>query len=355
MFLFSRWSATSYSSGQNNEDDDGEQENEDEEEQEYEDEEEQENEDEEEQENEEEDEQENEDEGEQENANNEEENNVDEGEENEKDEEQQDNQNDRRRYLNDRAENQQQCGQYSQSEEQWWMGMQQCMGANVAFSLYGILSGDTIGVQGACRKATFINSFFTRDGLDNFAQASNGAVDTSSLSQSCSEYGDNGKYSMTTRCSSTGQFTVDTFNGQSCSSNSYVSTVDTLADLNAALTDYMDCIPIYSSDGSVDYATELLSNSTVCSVDGIYRGVCPDPHGLLKTYESNFAKAQKYGNYEVSENRKMATCILFFAAGVFLLLSRAYARGKENQLKKWAQENGVTEPELWSADYNVCA
>ena len=53
-------------------------------------------------------------------------------------------------------------------EEFWYMENTQPYRANVAFSLYGILAGRR---DRGCRRATFINSFYTRYGVQIFVQA----------------------------------------------------------------------------------------------------------------------------------------------------------------------------------------
>ena len=239
------------------------------------------------------------------------------------------------------------------------MGMGECMGANVAYSLYGVLPEDKNGKHSACRKGTFINSFFTTDGLSSFVAASNKAVDTSSISYTCSVY-DN-YYSTTTGCSSSGKFTIDTFSGQGCSGIKYNSTVDTLDELNANLTNSMGCTLIYSSDGSVNYATKLLSNSSVCTIDGKNRHFCPDPYGMVRKYEYNFAMAQKYSNYtvnlasqyEIPAVAKVASSVLFFAAGLGLLASSAWhVISNKHQKKIKSKGRKIPQTELKpSADY----
>ena len=56
----------------------------------------------------------------------------------------------------------------STTDAYWYMGNTQTFRANIAFSLYGILAGEK---DRGCRKATFINSFFTRYGVQSFVQS----------------------------------------------------------------------------------------------------------------------------------------------------------------------------------------
>lgn len=50
----------------------------------------------------------------------------------------------------------------------WYMGKIPPMGANVAFSLYGSLKGQTFS---GCNKDSFISSFYTNSGFDAFSSA----------------------------------------------------------------------------------------------------------------------------------------------------------------------------------------
>jgi hypothetical protein len=211
------------------------------------------------------------------------------------------------------------CGNQASSCDQWWGGMQPCYGANVAYSLYGILPGDNF-MTSPCNRHTFINSFFTRDGLDSFAQASNGKVDTSSLPEYCSKYNDN--YGATATCSSDGTFTQSIFKG-SCLAQNYLATVNTLDSLNEGL-EGMQCVLVY--DGSkTDYATQLLSQSVQCSFD---RDNCPDPYGLVRKYEYNlFMASTVVGKYVAPDADtyawvKKLSAFVFVFAGFALVAIR---------------------------------
>jgi hypothetical protein len=211
------------------------------------------------------------------------------------------NANGRLRYLQEdkNDEMQWQCGMGSRqceeqgSEDKWWVGMQPCMGANVAYSLYGVIDNGKAESGNPCSKANYVNSFFTTDGLTTFAYASNGKIDTSALTQVCTQ---NGDYAYSTGCSASGTFTMDKFSNGVCTSENYYSTTDTLNSLNEVLQDDMSCVLIYSSDGSVDYASSLLSQSVECSINMGHGESCPDPYGLLSKYEYNFSKVQRYSD-----------------------------------------------------------
>jgi hypothetical protein len=242
--------------------------------------------------------------------------------ENDQNQENNDRKRKKRRFLEDGGDGQS-CGNKSNSCEEWWMGMGSCYGANVAYSLYGILPGDAASTFNPCNRGTFINSFFTMDGLQSFVKASNGKVDISSISEQC-----NG--GMSTSCSADGKFVVDSFNG-GCYPSNYVATVDTLDSLNKALESHMSCTLIYTSGGT-NYASDILSQSQQCSIDMDH---CPDPHGLVGKYEFNFAMAQRYAKYKAPDVRTEKVidavfALVFTGAGVALLLHR-YRSPKEQE------------------------
>jgi hypothetical protein len=225
--------------------------------------------------------------------------------------------------------------------------MGQCVGANVAYTLYGVLPGDNIGrKESPCRKKTYINSFFTTNGLYSFAKATEGSVDISAAPQYCGYYSNDYYYTMTTGCSSSGKFTVDTFYGKGCIGAAYNSTIDTLDEMNANLTESMECTQIYASDGSAyDYATELLTYSSSCLPYGNNKYFCPDPYYKLKTYEYNYAMAQMNSSYFPSEigssdeeafTIRVITSTLFVASGLLLL-------GTVIMKKSWNEREEVVE------------
>jgi hypothetical protein len=225
---------------------------------------------------------------------------------------------------NNNNNNNAQCGREGGGEDNWWLGMGLCVGANVAYTLYGILPGDNMGKkESPCSKKTYINSFFTTDGLYSFAKATEGSVDVSAAPQYCGYYSNDYYYTMTTGCSSSGKFTLDTFYGKGCIGAYYNSTLDTLDDMNANLTASMECTQIYASDGSAyDYATELLTYSTSCLPYGNNKYFCPDPYHKLKTYEYNFAMAQMNRSYypaDVFRSEEEAFTIRVIASSLFLL------------------------------------
>lgn len=213
------------------------------------------------------------------------------------------------------------------------------MGSNVAYSLYGVLPDDSFKrKESPCSTKTFINSFFTTDGLTSFVKASEGNVDTSAISTQCEWYGNNKAYTSTLGCSAKAKFTTDTFLGSGCLGYNYNDTVNALEDLNANLTN-MECTLIYSSDESTNnYASKLLTYSEACTIDGVNAQFCPNPNGILTAYEYNFAMAQQNPNYTVTRTTfatvegtrggvaKLTTSIVLFITGAALFAGSAWQR-----------------------------
>jgi hypothetical protein len=217
---------------------------------------------------------------------------------------------------NDRNNNQNaqiKCGQSGgDNSNSWYVGMGSCIGANVAYALYGVLEDDhLVWKEYPCSKKTFINSFFTTDGLNSFLQVAPSYLTdlaSTAVSSQCTWYYDEigykTSYTTTMGCSANGRFTKDIFYGSGCLGYNYYNTTDTLDSLNDKLIDAMDCTLIYeqTEDGTVvtDYASDLLGSSEACTVEGVYKNFCPNPYKILSTYEYNFAMAQLDSNYTVT-------------------------------------------------------
>lgn len=196
----------------------------------------------------------------------------------------------------------------------WYMGKIPPMGANVAFSLYGALKGRTFG---GCKSDTFINSFYTKNGFEDFAKAmynagvsgfgsySYGDDDSSSsLSSTCMGYKGVG-------CDSNYGFVLHTYSTALCDPQKASGVKDQLAYLNKAMS-ASKCIKIYDSssysssyynqgdddgqaeqqDGDDSSPLSLLSHSSACFYQNFYSpdGECPDPYGKIKYYQQNFYK-----------------------------------------------------------------
>lgn len=224
----------------------------------------------------------------------------------------------------------------------WYMGSVPPMGANVAFSLYGVLKESDGKQTAGCNKGTFINSFYTNAGFNDFARSMNyaGLNDFSPYasasktysngdgnnegeshdehrelknyysnyaknanSYSGSSYGSNysaystaecqGGYGM--GCDSRYGFAVHTYSSDTCDPAYYSGVKDTVDGLNNAMSE-VDCVQIFDGNnwGGYDYvygtSVELLAYSTACNYMNFISpdGECPDPYGKIDNYVRNF-------------------------------------------------------------------
>lgn len=185
----------------------------------------------------------------------------------------------------------------------WYMGKIPPMGANVAFSLYGSLKGQTFS---GCNKDSFISSFYTNSGFDAFSSAMYKAgvsgfskyfyMSSSDGSSQSSQYLTAkcmGGYGV--GCDSSNGFAVHTYATSECDPQQVTGVKDTLYSLNKAMGN-AKCIKIYDRSRSSDYtegtAMDLLANSHSCFYQDVFSpdGECPDPYGILYNYQKQFHK-----------------------------------------------------------------
>ena len=165
-------------------------------------------------------------------------------------------------------------GDGNEDDNPWYMGRTQCYRANVAYSLYGVQTGDKTP-NDACRKRYYINTFISNNGIEDFGNALGLNNDGDATSQCVlveedddnndndndnddSNDGGNGSsfqhnvelypnaHSYTTYCAN-GRFVTAQFNGAFCTGKGELELMDTLSDLNNELGE-VDCILAYSVD-----------------------------------------------------------------------------------------------------------
>ena len=273
----------------------------------------------------------------------------------------------------------------------WYLGRSQCFRANVAYSLYGILKGES-SRSDACRKSTYINSFFTNYGVESFGGPLGLDVDTANSycktsTSGASEYynaddvsqdddylNDDVQFvnyaaytSYGTGCVS-GKFVTDKYSGAFCNGDSYMSTTSTLDTFNEAI-ESLGCTQIYSNNqgreledqNNQDYnfgemdAVTILSFSTACDIRQYPRD-CPDPYGKKRQYTKNLERAltSKTGSMR-NAPQKTATAFtwIFNIAGV-VLLGLAYNVHRKTARKPHPEDSTTTrsiekEPESFAA------
>ena len=229
----------------------------------------------------------------------------------------------------------------------WYMGNTQCYRANVAYSLYGVRTGDDVP-ENACRKRYYINTFFTKNGMDDFGNLLGLAYYGDATSQCTMVDNDNddggnddsvqhnsqlypNAQSYTTYCSD-GNFVTAMFRGAYCTGKGEMEILNTLADFNNELQD-VDCALVYFAEDYSDddnYGNnangrriegdegeeksqdedqgeqqeegeeqegdeddnegttiwDLLSYSDTCSILEYLEG-CPDPYNVKRRYDLN--------------------------------------------------------------------
>jgi len=190
----------------------------------------------------------------------------------------------------------------------WYMGKIPPSGANVAFSLYGSLSGTSFS---GCTANTFINSFYTNTGFTDFTKAMNYAGVSGFSSSYSYNTGCSGGYGV--GCDWDNGFAVHTYSSNECDPQNYKGVKDTMSSLNSALNNNAKCVKIYdkSSYGGTPYGTplQLLAYSHSCFYQDFFSpdGVCPDPYGKLAYYQQNFYKgiqnSKKQDPYQVARRK----------------------------------------------------
>ncbi|KAL3923978.1 MAG: hypothetical protein SGILL_001328 [Bacillariaceae sp.] len=148
----------------------------------------------------------------------------------------------------------------------WYMGRTQCYRANAAYSLYGVRVDDKKKRrENACQRRYYINTFFTKNGVEDLGYAVGLANGDDAPSQ-CTVVG-NGEgndgdenaasyqhgeamnpesYSYTTYCSRNGKFVTAMFGGSYCTDKSNLELLDTLDTLNNELEN-VGCLLVHSS------------------------------------------------------------------------------------------------------------
>ena len=218
-----------------------------------------------------------------------------------------------------------------------YMGYQFTRGANVAYSLYGSKTG-----FGGCSKSTFINSFYTLDGLTTFVQSvglSLSDIYTQGYYNG-GEGGGGGDNNTEGGCTSalmcgedkkqSNYFIQASFTDGTCHPSGYSETTDTLSSLNSALSKE-SCAKISS-----DTAYTLLTYSQTCTA--LSGGQCPDPHSILAECE---AKYVEFDQYTLNEGKDDSKPYRYIFGSLFYLVAFGIAGYTYLLMKKKQQEKSV--------------
>lgn len=238
------------------------------------------------------------------------------------------------------------CGyQEADDEQTWYMGLAPCYRANAAYSLYGILKGEK---DTGCNAKTYINSFFTTQGIETFTDYMQYAGSTFSagnddgyaggVSSVCAAedngegYDDGYEYShgdntgvayssYAVGCSAEGAYVEKSFSGQYCTESSGSKVTNDLETFNDD-TSKIQCTSIYSSTQSNDDGgatpVGILATSRSCSVLE-YPATCPDPYGKLLKYERRLEDSTGFVHNKRKERTRKIFAWLFLVIGLLLI------------------------------------
>jgi hypothetical protein len=276
----------------------------------------------------------------------------------------------------------------------WYIGMTECLRANVAYTLYGVLKDenadaaaeDDAAVQ--CTQANYINTYVTTNGVETFMdsiEASGGNAfsvnangqeitsDCQAVQQEQNNEGDanadvsythnqkiNDKSTSTgLACSNLqsgdGTFVYNTFQSAYCDGRADIETTDTMDTFNAEMKN-IQCFLIYDADtynqnnqnennnnnnnnnnnGGNGAQLDLLKQSDYCDIREL-EGICPDPFGYLA--ESARERNQRVIRSAHPRRQKVKTAFswILLSLGCLLLLGTVYsmyAKHHNSQVKQ---------------------
>lgn len=216
----------------------------------------------------------------------------------------------------------------------WYMGKVPPFGANVAFSLYGSLAGESFK---GCNADSFINSFYTRTGFSEFVYAMSYAgvspftyYDFSGYTSDCQGYYGVG-------CDYSNGFAMHEYSTQECNPKYFTGVSDKMQFFNQAMQN-AQCVKIYDASSGRNwngynytvYGTplELLAYSQACFYQNYWSpdGECPDPYNKIQFYQQNFnrgvVKSKRSDPFEqytvqMAESKRLA------GLGTFMLVAAA--------------------------------
>jgi hypothetical protein len=246
----------------------------------------------------------------------------------------------------------------------WYLGATQCFRANVAFTLYGVKAGKSLpDGETPCSGMRYINSFFTRYGIESFGDALDINYESYGPSSSCYpatedfmyyvQYENNKEiyptaYSFGTGCSADGFFELVTFTGAYCNGRAGTQTTNQLLLFNSNLEAY-SCVMVYNATAATaannddvnaassqssagDAATYLLAKSTVCSSTE-YPDRCPDPYGIKATREAKLYRMARSHSHTVPFY--IPTLTVSLVAGAAMLFWLTHRRRPVKPRNQW--------------------
>ncbi|KAL3916011.1 MAG: hypothetical protein SGILL_005373 [Bacillariaceae sp.] len=263
----------------------------------------------------------------------------------------------------------------------WFVGATPSFSANVAYSLYGSLKGESFG---GCNANTFINSFTTNSGFEAFSSAlySAGAISTDYSNSYSSECAGGAGVA----CDYNVGFAYVSYSTDTCDPYYANGVSDNMGYMNSDFQS-AQCVKIYDGSQNNNYGgggygggyggyggygggygannynnaynayyqyygtpLSLLYYSNACFIQNFWapNGGCPDPYGKLQLYQQNCNKGVRksmkvdpYVTYRANmdKGKKLVKlgAVLFMAAALLYLMEQFMAfrkRMKPKTLKK---------------------
>eukprot|EP00934_Nitzschia_sp_Nitz4_P003096 Nitzschia sp. Nitz4//scaffold83_size84149//55246//56730//NITZ4_005179-RA/size84149-snap-gene-0.137-mRNA-1//-1//CDS//3329558962//3086//frame0 len=251
----------------------------------------------------------------------------------------------------------------------WYEGSTQCFRANVAYSLYGVKNGQSVEEGNECTSANYIDSFFTKGGIESFGDSVGVDYDGYGAYSACEVTQNNGNnnaadshgslyYSSSVSsalgCSAQGQFVQATFRGAYCDGSLYQSNNGAIDGLNYDL-ESLGCYKIYDFYGNVngdeegegeedkkdenaEVAAELLEASATCSHEE-YPNTCPDPHGVKKSRDVKAFTSIQSSQRSVPLVMPIISTLLLICSACMYCLANGVRDEADRKLKE--RESGV--------------
>jgi len=265
------------------------------------------------------------------------------------------------------------------AEDLWYLGLTECYRANVAYSLYGVKTGEK---DKGCTKATFINSFFTTSGIETFTayMAAAGVSftetdDENQVTSDCNvveaeegnEEGENNNNNNNNYATNNRKiYSSDTSYGVGCVGNSFAlkqyqgiycdertepTVTDTMSTFNSEISQ-AKCVVIYdassssANEGGEDEGGDqqdgvgLLQYSEPCDIRN-FPNKCPDPYGKLKREARANAHTVAAEEHSRRVKTKKAFSWIFLIFGIILLVAAAWAYYRKQQAQRDADERAA--------------
>lgn len=249
-----------------------------------------------------------------------------------------------------------------ESPSKWYLGATQCFRPNVAYTLYGVRTGTSLpGGRSPCSEKQYIDSFFTKYGIESFGDGLGIDYESYGASSYCHsgdyDYGNsnymyynmysNGQainpdaYSYGTGCSADGFFELVTFSGLYCNGQGVTKTTNQLYLFNSNL-EALGCLKVYDAAASNNANTDdaaaaaayddtnqsegdvsaeyLLSRSVVCSISE-YPERCPDPYGIKAKRDATLYHKARSHSRAVPLFMPIATAVMCIGSALLYLLT----------------------------------